>query len=39
MLFKTTIAVYCDKHTKHVSTMCGQNSECLYIPTSGKCVN
>jgi hypothetical protein len=36
MLFKTTIAVYCDIHKKHVSTKCGQNAEYLYIPTSGK---
>jgi hypothetical protein len=27
MLFKETIAVYCESHTKHTNTLCGQNSE------------
>jgi hypothetical protein len=31
MLFGETIAVYCENHTEHVNTLCGQNAETLYI--------
>jgi hypothetical protein len=27
MLFSETVAVYCENHTKHTDTLCGQNSE------------
>jgi hypothetical protein len=27
MLFKETNAVYCENHTKHTNTLCGQNAE------------
>jgi hypothetical protein len=33
MLFRETIAVYCENHTEHVNTLCGQNAETLYIRT------
>jgi hypothetical protein len=33
MLFKETIAVYCENHTKHTDTMCGQNAE--FVKTGG----
>jgi hypothetical protein len=26
MLFRKTVAVYCEKHTKHINTLCGQNA-------------
>jgi hypothetical protein len=25
------IAVYCENHTEHINTLCGQNAETLYI--------
>jgi hypothetical protein len=27
MLFRETIAVYCENHTEHINTLCGQNVE------------
>jgi hypothetical protein len=27
MLFMKTVAVYCENHTKHINTLCGQNAE------------
>jgi hypothetical protein len=27
MLFKEIIAVYCENHTEHTNTLCGQNAE------------
>jgi hypothetical protein len=31
MLFREIIAVYCENHTEHINTLCGQNAETLYI--------
>jgi hypothetical protein len=31
MLFRGTIAVYCENHTEHINTQCWQNAETLYI--------
>jgi hypothetical protein len=31
MLFRETVAVYCESHTEHINTLCGQNAETLYI--------
>jgi translation initiation factor IF-1 len=31
MLFGETVAVYCENHTEHINTLCGQNAETLYI--------
>jgi hypothetical protein len=31
MLFGEVIAVYCENHTEHINTLCGQNAETLYI--------
>jgi hypothetical protein len=25
MLFRETVAVYCENHTEHMNTLCGQN--------------
>jgi hypothetical protein len=25
MLFRETVAVYCENHTEHTDTLCGQN--------------
>jgi hypothetical protein len=29
MLFGETVAVYCENHTEHINTLCGQNAECV----------
>jgi hypothetical protein len=35
MLFRETIAVYCENHTKHTNTLCRQNAEFWYVKSSG----
>jgi hypothetical protein len=27
MLFEETVAVYCENHTEHTNTLCGQNTQ------------
>jgi hypothetical protein len=27
MLFRVTVAVYCENHTEHINALCGQNAE------------
>jgi hypothetical protein len=36
MLFGETVAVYCETHTAHINTLCGQNAEILDDKTGGK---
>jgi hypothetical protein len=31
MLFRETVAVYCENHTEHTDTLCGQNAELYYV--------
>jgi hypothetical protein len=31
MLFRETVAVYCENHTEHTDTLCGQNAEISYV--------
>jgi hypothetical protein len=31
MLFKETVAVYCEKRKEHTDTLCGQNAEFYYV--------
>jgi hypothetical protein len=31
MLFRETVAVGCENHTKHTTTVCGQNAESFNI--------
>jgi hypothetical protein len=31
MLFREIIAVYCENHTEHVSTLCGQHIDCFRV--------
>jgi hypothetical protein len=31
MLFGETAAVYCENHTEHTDTLCGQNAEFWYV--------
>jgi hypothetical protein len=35
MLFKKTVAVYCENHTEHINTLCGQNVELFNIKAGG----
>jgi hypothetical protein len=35
MLFKKTMAVYCEIHTKHKNTLWGQNEEFRYVKAGG----
>jgi hypothetical protein len=35
MLFRDTIAVYCENHTEHINTFCGKNSEILDVEIRG----
>jgi hypothetical protein len=31
MLFRETVAVYCENHTEHTNTLCGQNAEMFCV--------
>jgi hypothetical protein len=33
MLFRKTVAVYCENHMEHTNTLCGQNAE--YVKAGG----
>jgi hypothetical protein len=35
MLFRETVAVYCENYTKHTNTQCGQNAELWYFKVGG----
>jgi hypothetical protein len=35
MLFGETVAVYCENHTEHINTLCGQNAEFWYVKAGG----
>jgi hypothetical protein len=35
MLFKEKVAVYCENHTEHTDTLCGQNAEFLNVGKGG----
>jgi hypothetical protein len=35
MLFRETVAVYCENHTEHTNTLCGQNVAFNYVKSSG----
>jgi hypothetical protein len=35
MLFGETVAVYCENHTEHTATLCGQNAEFWCVKASG----
>jgi hypothetical protein len=35
MLFGETVAVYCENHTEHTDTLCGQNAEIWYVKADG----
>jgi hypothetical protein len=35
MLFRETVAVYCENHTEHTNTLCVQNSGFWYVKAGG----
>jgi hypothetical protein len=35
MLFRETVAVYCENHTENTDTLCGQNAESYYVKAGG----
>jgi hypothetical protein len=35
MLFRETVAVYCENHKEHTNTLCGHNAEFLYVKLGG----
>jgi hypothetical protein len=35
MLFGETVAVYCENHTEHTDTFCGQNAGFWYVKAGG----
>jgi hypothetical protein len=35
MLYREIMAVYCEIHTKHINTVCGQNVELLNVTLCG----
>jgi hypothetical protein len=35
MLFRETVAVYCENHTEHTDTPCRQNAEFYYVKAGG----
>jgi hypothetical protein len=34
-MFRETIAIYCETHTKHINTLCGKNAEFSYVKAGG----
>jgi hypothetical protein len=37
MMSRETVAVYCENHTEHTNTLCGQNEEFLNVNTGDTC--
>jgi hypothetical protein len=35
MLLGETVAVYCENHTEHTDTLCGQNAVLWYVKACG----
>jgi hypothetical protein len=35
VLFTETVVVYCENHTEHINTLCGQNAQFLYVKFGG----
>jgi hypothetical protein len=36
MLFRETVAVYCENHTEYTDTLCGQNSKVCNVKAGKK---
>jgi hypothetical protein len=39
MLFRETVAVYCENRTEHTDTLCGLNAEFWYVKAGVACSN
>jgi hypothetical protein len=39
MLFRETVAVYCENHMEHTNTLCGQNAGFLCVMAGGTYTN
>jgi hypothetical protein len=39
MLFRKTVAVYCEKDAEHTNTLCGQNAEFWCVKAGGTYTN
>jgi hypothetical protein len=39
ILFRETVAVYCENHTEHTNTLCGNNAEFWYVKAGGTYTN
>jgi hypothetical protein len=39
MLVRETVAVYCENHTEHTDTLCGQDAEIWYVKAGGTYTN
>jgi hypothetical protein len=39
MLFRETVAVYCENHTEHTDTLCAQSAEFWCVKAGGKYSN
>jgi hypothetical protein len=39
MLFRETVAVYCENHTEHTNTLYGQSAEFYYVKADGTYIN
>jgi hypothetical protein len=39
ILFRKTVAVYCENHMEHTNTLCGQNSKFHYVQAGGTYIN
>jgi hypothetical protein len=37
MLFRETVAVYCESHTEHITALCGKNVEFSNVKSGGTC--
>jgi hypothetical protein len=35
LLFRERVSVYCENHTGHTNTLCGQNAEFYYVKAGG----
>jgi hypothetical protein len=35
MLFRETVAVYCENNTEHTNAPCGQSADFLYVKVDG----
>jgi hypothetical protein len=39
MLFRETVAVYCENYTEHINALSGQNSEYIYVKAPQSCLH